>query len=155
MTTLATQSLVASKDDHAFWYCSEALPPFLWLGPASSSKTAASFSNSAKGFPPIFFGPGAFFCFFALGGVADRALSSCTELTSGAESSSSESGFGRFLEACFGFSDSVVCVAFLGATAFGAFGALGAFGAVAFAGALDLGFAFCKNVRTISSRSGV
>ena len=69
----------------------------------------ASFSTSRSGFAPIFFGPGAFFGLFALGGVLERSESSCNE-GSPSESSSSVSCFGRFF---VGFN--VVCDIFFGA----------------------------------------
>ena len=87
---------------------------------ASMASPIASFSISRRGFAPIFFGAGAFFCFFALGGVADKSESSCIE--GGSSSSSSLSGFGRFLET--GLTFNLVCDAFLGAAAFVPFGAL-------------------------------
>ena len=62
---------------------------------ASIASAMASFSTSRRGLAPIFFGPGAFFGLFALGGVLERSESSCNE-GSASESSSSVSGFGRF-----------------------------------------------------------
>lgn len=112
----------------------------------------ASFSISFRAFVALFFGAGAFLCFFALGGVLERSESSCRESRSGAESSSSVSGFGRFFDAAaFGLALSVVCDIFLvvalGAAAF--FGAaLGAaFDAV---GALAFGLAFYGGTRQMA-----
>jgi len=63
--------------------------------------------------PPDFFGAGAFFCFFALGGVLERRETSFIETSSSPEFSSSESGFDRFFGAALDFS--VVWVSCLGA----------------------------------------
>jgi hypothetical protein len=84
-----------------------------------------SFSISARGFPLVFLAAGAFFCFFALGGVRDRILA----LPSRLESSSSVSGFGRFFAA--GLLVNLGCVVFFTA---------GFAAAAFFAGALALGF---------------
>ena len=84
------------------------------------------------------FGAEAFFCFFVLGGVFERCEPLSSESRSGAESSSSVSGFGRFFEATgLTWVFSVVCDnldAALGAAVFFIVG----LGAVA---ALALGFA--------------
>ena len=104
---------------------------------ASIASAMASFSTSRRGFAPIFLGPGAFFCFFELGGVTERRESSCSEGFSEGESSSSVSGFGRFFEVS-GFVLSVVCDIFFGA-ALGNAGFLGA----AFGAALVFGLGFC------------
>lgn len=79
----------------------------------------------------FFFGTGAFFCFFALGGVLERSESSWME-GSDFESSSSVSGLGRFFDDAGFFGFKVVCDTFVDA-------ALGA--AAAFLGAA-LGFDF-------------
>lgn len=84
------------------------------------------------------FGAEAFFCFFVLGGVLERCEPLPGESLSGARSSSSVSGFGRFFDATgLAFVFSVVCDSFdaaFGAVTFFAAG----LGAVA---ALALGFA--------------
>ena len=70
----------------------------------------------------------AFFCFFALGGVVESTESSSFGSFSGVDSSSSESGFGRFFKAAgltFDCAFKVVCAVFFD----------GAFAAVAFLGA--------------------
>lgn len=130
-----------------FWYVSVDLEPFVTFDSftpsiiieASMASAIASFSTSRRGFAPIFFGPGAFFGLFALGGVLERSESSCDE-GSPSESSSSVSGFGRFF---VGFS--VVCDIFFGA-ALGARGffraALGFGSAFGLAAALGLALAF-------------
>ena len=88
----------------------------------------------------LFFGAGAFFCFFALGGVFESSESSCNESSSEADSSSSESGFGRFFDAAdFAIGFNVVCDIFFGA-ALGAAAFLGA--GLGAAKALAFGFAF-------------
>jgi hypothetical protein len=96
-------------------------------------------TTSARGFFAGFFGAGLGFAFFALGGVCESSDSSSNASLAGLEASSSESGFGRFLDAVvldFAAVFSVVCAAFFGAAlaveiflvAFVAFGAAFAFG---------------------------
>ena len=99
--------LLEGTQNLTFWYCSVELELFLGCASFVPSKSAASFSSSCKGLPAAFFGAGAFFCFLALGGVAESRELSCKDPFSGAEISSSVSGFGRFFEAVgfvFGFS---------------------------------------------------
>ena len=104
----------------------------------------------------LFFGAGAFFCFFALGGVLERSESSCRESRSGAESSSSVSGFGRFFEATgLVLAVSVICVFFgaaLGAAAFlfSAFGAALALGLAFYGLRISLGLKTSVGIRLAS-----
>ena len=106
---------------------------------ASIASQIASFSTSRSGFDPTFFGPRAFFCGFAVGGVLDRSESSCMDGFS-TESSSSVSGFGRFCEAA-GLAFRVVCDVFFG-PGLKAVGLLAAgFDAAAFGAVLGAGFA--------------
>ena len=114
----------------SFWYISVAVfaaPVF--LAGATLSICILSFSISARGLPAAFL-TGAFFCFLALGGVLSSMPSSLSLPKD--PSSSSLSGFGRFLPAAFA-PVRVVWVNFFAA---------GAFGAAAFlaAGFLALGF---------------
>ena len=141
-----------------FWYVSVDLEPFFTFGSstpsiiieASIASAIASFSTSRRGFAPIFFGPGAFFGLFALGGVLERSESSCNEGSrSPSESSSSVSGLGRFFG---GFS--VVCDIFFGA-ALGAPAFLGAalgFGSV-FGFAIALGFGLIFYTPDVSQKN--
>jgi hypothetical protein len=93
-------------------------------------------TTSASGFFADFLGGGAGFAFFALGGVCESSDSSSNASLAGLEASSSESGFGRFLDAVvldFAVVFSVVCAAFFGAVLalevfLVAFGAAFAFG---------------------------
>ena len=97
----------------------------------------ASLTTSARGFFVDLNGFGSGFAFLAFGGVCERSDSSSKALSPALGASSSESGFGRFLDAAglaFAAGFSVVCVAFLG-TALVAVVFLGAFGA-----AFALGF---------------
>lgn len=118
-----------------FWYFSDT---FVSLGPSlATSFPNDSFSTSARGLEPPFFAAGAVFAF--LGGVCDIAESlSSSSLSepwppSDMSSSSSLSGFARFLEAvAFGFPVKVVWVIFFGAALEPAAAFLGA--------ALALGF---------------
>src|SRR5947199_1226840 len=123
-----------------FWYRSveDPLPGF---GSFAPSMLDTSFSIFCSGCPAVFFGPAAFFCFLALGGVLDSKVSSCSDVRSSSDTSSSELGLGRFFEAA-GFR--VVCVAF--------FGAALALAAAAFFGAA-LGFAFCDTFTLVNGRS--
>ena len=78
------------------------------------SKFRASFSTSRRGFVPVFLDAGALFCFLASGGVAESTESSCCETRSELESSSSESGLGRFFDlTSLGLGLTVVCDVFL------------------------------------------
>jgi hypothetical protein len=83
---------------------------------------------------PAFF-TGAFFCFFALGGVLDRSESLPKESRSDPEPSSSLVGFARFFDADFVVFRVDWTSFFAPAPAFGAFGAfaVGAFLAAVFA----------------------
>ena len=123
--------------DLTFWYCS-AFPPFFGFGSTTPSKPIASFSNGCNGLPAFFLGTRSFFCFLALGGVAESNVSSCGEPASEAEPSSSVSGFALFFGApAFSFTAfNVVCVVFFGA----ALAAVTAFLATAFGTALALNF---------------
>jgi hypothetical protein len=98
-----------------FWYFSEAPVSFPGADSPAPSMLKDSFATSARGFVPLFLGPGAFFTFFVtLGGV----LESTGSLASFSDTSSSELWWGRFFEVealvvVFGLR--VVCVDFFGA----------------------------------------
>ena len=97
-----------SGNDLTFWYCSE-LELLVGFASVVPSKATASFSSSCRGLPTAFFGAGPFFCFLALGGVAESRESSCRDPRSGAESSSSVSGLALFFDAVgFSFDFNVV-----------------------------------------------
>jgi hypothetical protein len=105
-------------------------------------------TTSARGFFPDFFGAGVGFAFFALGGVCESSDSSSSASLARLEASSSESGFGRFLDAVvldFAPVFSVVCAAFFGAVL-----AVEVFLA-AFGGAFAFGF--WKGCQWLSARS--
>lgn len=87
-----------------FWYCSVAVPAFFAVGfgfgfeSSAPSRLMLSLSIGCKGFPPVFFGAGAFFWRLALGGVFESSESSSWTLGSLSEFSSSDSALALFLE---------------------------------------------------------
>lgn len=130
-------------DTLTFWYWSVDFEAFFGFESIAPSKLKASFSFSCRGFPPVFLGAGALFCFLALGGVIERIEPSWFDISSGFGCSSSESDFGRFFETvAFAFGFEVVCAIFFG----GALASAAFFGAV-FLVAFGLGLGFFPQIR--------